>query len=364
VSDYGVKAFNETRRDAIKQFDLAWQRPIRRFNVPQESSELQSRTAAIQRKLERIIIPKLEFREATIREALDFLKKKVSDLDTDSPAGERGVNMVLKLGDAPPSPPDVPNPADARITVSLTNVPLIEALRYVTGLANLKFRIEPYAVSIVPMSVNTDVLVTREWKIRPDLIPGAATEGLADREIAKNWLIANGVVFNGAASAVLIGRSNRLIVRNTQDQLDLIDVIVSSGAQAATAQMFGNVDEARFSGLLPMKLELPKVGRMVELEGLSAAEEVEFRYDDWWSRARRLWMWFVGGGLACLVIARERPWWRTCWAVLVLTFFPFCVSMATMPVCNALLGGWLVSVVLQRLAARLVFAPRRKEVLA
>jgi general secretion pathway protein D len=146
-----------------------------------------------------------------------------------------------------------------RITVSLTNIPLVEALRYVTGLANLKFKVEPYAVSVVPLSEPTDVLVTKEWKISPDLIPrtpgaggaaasalaapaftargaGAAqgdatkgTVGIADRETAKNWLIANGVQFNGNASAIYIVKSSRLIVRNTQDQLDLVDQIISAG---------------------------------------------------------------------------------------------------------------------------------------
>ncbi len=343
-----------------------------------EVAEARRPVEMVQRKLERIIIPRLEFREATVREALEFLKKKASELDANSPAGERGVNMVLKLGDLTPPTPDFPNPADARITVSLTNIPLVEALRYVTGLANLKFKIEPYAVSIVPASVNTDVLITKEWKIRRDLIPRTPSGplipkpadamksgfGIADRESAKNWLIGNGVQFNGQASAIYIPSSSRLIVRSTQDQLDLIDTLIASGTQTSTGQRFGAVDELRVSGLLTMKLELPKVGRMIVLEGLSAADRVEFRYDDWWSRARRLWLWFVGGGLVCLLIAGQRPWWRTCWVVLVLTFFPFCVSMAAMPVCNALLAGWLVSVMLQRLAARFVFASRRKEVLA
>ncbi len=296
MSDYGVAAYNQTRADAIKQVDLAWQRPLRRYNVqtdvitvgPTESS----RTERIQRKLERIIIPKLEFREATIREAIEFLKKKSVELDTESPAGEKGVNIVLKLdagaggggalpeapigapaipgipglepaAPAAPALPGIPaapigNPNDARITVSLTNIPLIEALKYVTGLANLKFKVEAFAVSVVPQSVNTDVLTTKEWKIPPDLIPrtpgaggnagaalaapsfggGAAPadasrggSGIADRESAKNWLIANGVQFNGQASAVYIVRSSRLIVRNTQDQLDLIDTIIAQGTQ-------------------------------------------------------------------------------------------------------------------------------------
>ena len=295
ISDYGVAAYNETRADSIRQVDLAWQRPIRRFNLPTEIPVPEGRTDSglterIRRKLELIVIPKLEFREATIREAVDYLKKKSQELDIDSPAGEKGVNIVLKLdstgGGAPvglpeaaPAVPGIPgldpvpgaapampampaaplgDPGAARITVALTNIPLIEALRYVTGLANLKFKVEPYAVSVVPLSEPTDVLVTKEWKIQPDLIPrtpgagGAAGAALAapsfggggapadaskggsaiaDRESAKNWLIANGVSFNGQSSAIYIVRSSRLIVRNTQDQLDLIDTIIQTGGQ-------------------------------------------------------------------------------------------------------------------------------------
>lgn len=293
MSDYGVAAYSETRADAIRQIDVAWQRPIRKFNNPsgisvEEGKQPSATVERLNRKLDRIIIPKLDFREATIREAVEFLKRKSVELDVDSPAGERGVNIVLKLeganggaGAAVAVPPGVPagipgldpapatipaapaaplvSPADAHITVSLTNIPLREALKYVVGLANLKFKVEAYAVSVVPMSENTEVLVTKEWKIAPDLIPrtpgaagvtggaltapafgaGGATpadaskggSGIADRESAKNWLIANGVTFNGQSSAVYIVRSSRLIVRNTQDQLDLIETIISTGGQ-------------------------------------------------------------------------------------------------------------------------------------
>ena len=287
-SDFDVVAYNHTRANAIEQTDKAWAVPVRRFNVDpsiliveQPSANL-GNTAKIQRKLERIIIPKLEFREATIREAVDFLKKKSIELDPDDP--KTGVNIVLRLEgganvvvpdaagappvsaipglDAAPAPAvtavpaSIGNPADARITVSLSNIPMIEALKYVTGLANLKFKVEPYAVSVVPQSMNTEVVITKEWKVRPDLIPrnptagdgggalaapafGAAkgggagdatkgSSGIADRESAKNWLISNGVQFNGQASAIYIVSSSRLIVRNTQDQLDLIDTIINT----------------------------------------------------------------------------------------------------------------------------------------
>ena len=352
---------------------------------------------AIVRKLERTIIPKLDFKEATIREAVDFLKRKSIELDPDEP--KIGVNIVLKLDGAAVGPavepprPGVPipgldpspnplapppamavgNPSDARITVSLSNIPLIEALKYVTGLANLKFKVEPYAVSLVPASVNTDVLITKEWKVRGGMLAretnGLATDatrggsGIAGRESAKNWLIGNGVQFQGQSSAVFIPSSGRLIVRGTQDQLDLIDTIVNSAAAAGITNL-GDMDQQRVSGLMPMNIELPRAGRVILLEGLSAAERVEFQYDDWWGRARRLWLWFVAGGLLCLLAGGDRPWWRTCWVVLGLTFFPLVAMVSAMAICNALLAGWLVSVVLQRVAARVVFARGKREVLA
>jgi len=305
-SDYGVVAYGETRASWMADLDLEWAKPVRRYqlnkvDIVEQDHTLANRTERIMKKLERIVIPKLELREATIREAIDFLKKKSADLDVDSPAGEKGVNIVLKLetggGGAPaveaPAPAAAPipglepipaapgaapigipgaaaaapmvNPADARVTVSLTNIPLIEALRYVTSLASLKFKVEPFAVFVVPQSVNTETLVTKEWKVRPDLIPRIpkaggeinplalgpvraggrgqlppdATKGgqaIAEQETAKNWLVSNGVQFSApGASAVYLPSSSRLIVRNTQEQLDLIDTIIESNQSGSAA---------------------------------------------------------------------------------------------------------------------------------
>ena len=297
-SDYNVTAYNETRARAMQRVDQAWQNPVRKFNISQGGTIIEqtqkgpSNIEKILKKLEKTIIPMLVFKEATIREAVEYLKKKSVELDpVDEP--KTGVNIVLKLeagpsvgvpdaGAPPPAVPGIPgldaappppvepgkgapagfggSPADARITVSLSNIPLNEALKYVTGLANLKFKVEPFAVSIVPASQNTDILITKEWKVRPDLIPrtpaggggggagglgapalgagggGAAGDatrggtGIADRESAKNWLISQGVTFAGQASAIYIVTNSRLIVRNTQDQLDLIETIITAPA--------------------------------------------------------------------------------------------------------------------------------------
>jgi autotransporter-associated beta strand protein len=243
MSDYGIAAYNETRADATAKSDMAWARPTRRFPAAtaETAATTEEKTETLKRKLDSIVIPKLELRNATVREAIDYLKKKSVELDGASPAGEKGANIVLKtenMDKAAAAPAG--SPTDPRITVSLTDIPLTEALRYVTGLANLKFTVEPYAVAVVPITENTDVLLTKEWKIPADLIPPASgpdPNSPVDRETVKNWLIANGLSFNGASSAVLIKKSNRLIVRNTQDQLDLVDNIVKAAAddQAARA---------------------------------------------------------------------------------------------------------------------------------
>ena len=63
-------------------------------------------------KLNRIIIPKIEFRDATVREAVDFLKIKSRDLDVQEPdPTRRGINIVLQL-ESPPA--ELPAPAAGR----------------------------------------------------------------------------------------------------------------------------------------------------------------------------------------------------------------------------------------------------------
>ena len=151
------------------------------------------------------------------------------------------------------------NPSDARITVSLSNIPFVEALKYVTGLANLKFKVEPYAVSIVPQGTNIDVLVTKEYKVRPGFISRIATgggaadanalaptgaadatkggSGIANRQEAKDFLEASGVTFPQGATATYSATSSRLVVRNTQENLDFIDTLVEADRGGGPTQV-------------------------------------------------------------------------------------------------------------------------------
>ena len=124
---YANASYDEARSRAMWQTDVAWANPVRKFNVIGPEKDLgggidTSGTARINQKLARIIIPKLEFKDATIREAVDFLKKKSAELDTsENEPSKKGVNIVLKLENAGGSgfalPPEIP-PAPAGIQVS------------------------------------------------------------------------------------------------------------------------------------------------------------------------------------------------------------------------------------------------------
>jgi len=230
---YGEEAYNETRARHMWKVEEAWQQPVRKYGAVGAPAAVGSQqelggTAAITSKLNRIIIPHIEFRDATIREAIDVLREQAAENDT-GPEGQRGVNIVLrlqKLGDiAPPSIPVQPAPAgtgtpvpggggappagpaagappagqgtapgqagpggapavvpapavtNARITVTLDNIPLGEALRYIANQAALKIKVEPYAISVIPLSEQSHDLITKRYHVPPEFFGGPLDVG-------------------------------------------------------------------------------------------------------------------------------------------------------------------------------------------
>jgi hypothetical protein len=82
-----------------------------------------------------LILPKLTFPEATLREAVDFIRAKSVDEDPE----KKGVNVVL----------DVPAAVqETRITVSLTNVSVWDALRETTRIAGVQLTGEAQGIRI------------------------------------------------------------------------------------------------------------------------------------------------------------------------------------------------------------------------
>src|SRR5204863_5662420 len=78
---------------------------------------------------------------------------------------------------ATPAVAPITGPAAARITVTLDNIPLGEALRYVANQAGLKVKIEPYAVTVIPLSEQSNDLITKRYHVPPEFFGGPLDVG-------------------------------------------------------------------------------------------------------------------------------------------------------------------------------------------
>jgi general secretion pathway protein D len=316
---YGEDAFNETRARQLWAVEKGWEEPVHRYGqtigaLGEAFQRDSTGTALITNKLNTIIIPKIEFRDASIREAIDFIRQQAAANDP-STEGKKGVDIVLRLvplGQVAPPPipveaapapgaPGAPgagaapeagapaaarpvvapavvaasaiSPASARITISLNQIPLGEALRYIASQAGLKVKVEAYAVSIIPISEQSNDLITKEYRVPAGFIstsvnvgvsalgqgaytkaPGAtaaaapggtgkdtqeSTGGhqLVNREGAREFLESQGVPFPPGSSANFLPQSSRLIVRNTADNLELVDALVEQASIAGPKQV-------------------------------------------------------------------------------------------------------------------------------
>ena len=92
---------------------------------------------ATQTALGQVILPRVDLREASLAEVLDFLRQKGNQIAE----GKVAINFVTQLDDTQKA---------AKITLSLQNVPFTEALRYVGELGGVQFVYERFAIVVKP----------------------------------------------------------------------------------------------------------------------------------------------------------------------------------------------------------------------
>ncbi|MCX7825991.1 MAG: hypothetical protein N2689_10585 [Verrucomicrobiae bacterium] len=112
--------------------------------------QIQAGRAALEAPLKKMIVPSVDFRQATLADVVKFL----SDISAELSADKRPVSFVLQV------PPDF---TPAPVTLNLRQVPMLDVLRYCTSVAGLSFRIEQHAVVI--------------YRAKPHAPPHAATTG-------------------------------------------------------------------------------------------------------------------------------------------------------------------------------------------
>jgi hypothetical protein len=194
--------------------------------------------APLKQKLDQIILPKVEFNGATLEQALEYLRTQSRKLDK-STSGEKGVKIILRLDDTP---------ITESITLNVQDLPLSEAIRYVTELTQTKYRVEENSVLIVPLLAEFETeLHSRTFKVPPDFLsscdssyssnaaskdPFAPDDPKAKASFnpltARHALESAGVRFSKGASASFYRHTSQLTVTNTQPNLDLVEGLIDA----------------------------------------------------------------------------------------------------------------------------------------
>lgn len=239
--------YKAQKEKAIANVEGNWADPIPQRPRPAPeivtTTFVQEKSAALSQKLKEIIIPELNFTDVDVADAIAYLEEQSRALDPE----KKGVNFVLKTSSSEPPPPPAedgtatpppPSSVNRNLTLSLRNVPLDEVLRFITNLTNLKYEVEEYAVFILPANETGDILQVRTYSVPPKFFSldltrvttndaGALESSVhAKTKDARKELEDKGVTFPAGASAAYLPRTAKLVVRNTLQQLNLIDQLL------------------------------------------------------------------------------------------------------------------------------------------
>ncbi len=284
-SDYYRAAYDNTRAELLMQVDAAWELSvpseapsefINRDSTPRESSGV----AYITQKLRSIVIPSINFEDTTVEEAIDYLRQRSIELDTlELDPTKKGVNFVVRrprptplsssstdagtdaAGDAAALPAATADPGTLRINeLRVRNVPLAVALKYICDSTKLRYKVDDFAVTLVPQTETGEDLYTRTFSVPPNFqasleaggggadAGGAAADPFADagggagskkieaRKPIKELLKNAGIIFPDGTSATLSANGS-LIVTNTPSELDKVEQVVEANSNKTPKQV-------------------------------------------------------------------------------------------------------------------------------
>ncbi len=313
-----------TQEEMLAQVRAAWTPPVRQEIAPPKlepegATIIPPRRRRLMEKLNTIIIPQLDFRQANIVDVVQYLVQQRIAGDPKSSPTERGVNLILNLKrpgesetwsaaparrvDADPFALEEAAPAMSlatgvpSVTLSLRNILLVDAIKYITEVTGLKYRIEDDVVVITPSDVVVGTVITRTYKVQPTIqdvfLSGApSSEGVGfldigastatDRGDVKSFFTDAGVPFPAGTSIMYKQNINLLIVSNTEENLERLEHILA------------------MLDVIPTQVEIE--ARFVEIGQKDLMElGVEWQLTDNWQIAQE-----AGAGVPVPLSARER----------------------------------------------------------
>lgn len=269
--------FERVKAEMLAQIKATWIPSVKKVATGpvrpiEETIKITQAKQRLEAKLDNIIIPELKFNEANIEDVIEYLHQQSIAGDKDSAPGDRGVNIIMASrpavsagaapGAAAPAAATTDNlfateeakPAaapgggsGAKISLSVTQVPLREALKYITEFTGYKYRVEERAVIIHRADEAYGKVETRTYKIQPAMVetimggagaaqPAESSERLeissagpatAERADMKQFFINAGVPFPGNTSITYIPAQTLLIVKNTVENFEEFEKILN-----------------------------------------------------------------------------------------------------------------------------------------
>jgi general secretion pathway protein D len=283
-SDYYRAAYDHTRAELLSQVDAAWElsvpadAPVSQGNEYDNSGDTEG-VAYITEKLRTIVVPRIDFEDTTVEEAIDFLRLRANELDTrELDPAKKGVNFVIRRPRAATAAAGAPDagldpaaggaeslplaggdPGALRVReLRIRNVPLAVALKYICDQTKLRYKVDDFAVTLVPQTETGEDIFTRTFRVPPDFSTALDTGGegggggeaadpfaepaagggtkLTARKPIKELLAAAGIAFADGSSATL-SNTGVLLVTNTPSELDKVEQLVSAIATQKPKQV-------------------------------------------------------------------------------------------------------------------------------
>ena len=237
---------------------------------PQAVSQVSTQSVSlIEDKMKKIIIDEVEFRQANMHDVVDFLNKRSRDCDKSAEdESKKGVNIIFNPNPGGPASAAVAAPRPAaddpfgapaagaagaasgvpEVTFSARYITLYNALKIITSVSGLKWRIDGDVVMIIPFDWDPATIEMRMYPVDPTFIervkltsgampavttvggremkgiePGGNAEGVAD---LKESFIQMGMTFPKGSTINYNPGIGKVIVANTSDNLAIFEKLL------------------------------------------------------------------------------------------------------------------------------------------
>ncbi len=247
-SGYFNTAYDQTRAEMLGQVGAAWETQITAPELgvgPEDPGGFTGTagTVTLAAKLDHFIVEKIALDQATLGEAIDFLRTITSQTEG-AESNSEPINFTVNLG--PPDSELAIKIRDHKFSLQLSQVPLSKVLKYITDITGTHYTTDEFSVIIAPLGSTSDELITRNYRVSPDFLtrlgasagaggknpdPFAQTEHtglLTSRLSAQEALAQQGISFPDGASASYSATTNILRVTNTAPNQDIIAQIVDT----------------------------------------------------------------------------------------------------------------------------------------